>query len=144
MKKILFVCLCTFLLSSCKTVTGSFDIYTEKTTFLDFSKYLKDGFYIHTLTNMNFVYDNVGVVNVSIREGLVRVDGKPINRSYEEGTAEHKEFVASTKERKTASVYDALDILVKECQKRGANGVIGLNYKLVPGGCDIYAIAIKK
>lgn len=144
MKKILFVCLCTLLLSSCKTITGSFDIYTEKTTFLDFSKYLKDGFYIHTLTNMNFSYDNVGIVSVSIREGLVRVDGKPIKFSYEEGTAEHKEFIAAKKERKTASEYDALDILVKECKKRGANGVIGLDCKIVPDGCDIYAIAIKK
>lgn len=147
MKKVLLFCFCLCLLSGCSTiaVTGSYSVYVEKVDFLDFSKYVNNGFSINTLTNVHYPYENMGIIKITLREGLVRVDGKPIKLSYKEESAEYKDFKAAEKITKTATIYDGLDILVKECQKRGANGVIGLQYEYSPyGGVDISAIAIKK
>lgn len=143
MKKILFLLICVAFTSCVQTA------YIVRPTYIDFSKYQNEGFYINSLTNVTFDYSNLGLIQVVIRDGEVRVDGKDMSSKYD-SNKEFKDYINAEKKYKYATYEDALDVMVKICRERGSNGIIDLKLIDLPktdgrnGGVLLKAIAIKK
>lgn len=121
MRKILFTLAVLALLTSCR----SFPIYTENVHYLDLSKYQSDGFKVYVSEFVNFEYVNVGVVEVTVYDGVARTDGKPMGDTYKEGSKEYEDLVKSSK-MKYSTIDDAFLALINKCKEQGANGVIGV------------------
>lgn len=122
-------------------------------SYIDYESYFKNGFYLTESNSVGFEYIPMGTVNYILMGGYK-------TSKVEEKTEINPDAKFSVKEkrkktdtylltREEYSVYEAIDQVVNECKKKGANGIINLRINVVTGdyattGYTISGMAIKK
>lgn len=116
MKKTFLLLSSILLLSGC--VTRSYYIETGS---IDYSQYVKEGFFITEASSVSFNYEPVASVYTIVYSGKEKGWAK---------THKSKENPFPSDYRK-ANYVDGIDAIYKDAVSKGANGIIGLKYNAV-------------
>lgn len=123
MKRILLL-LTIVLLSSC--CGRNFYI---KTVSLDYSKYLKKGFFMTESPSVSFEYEPIASLQSIV------YSGRDKGRSKKKGN----DFYSLENEIRWATHDDGLEAIYQEARQKGANGIINITYTSIydkEGGID--------
>ncbi len=141
----------TLFITSCTTPTKT--SYRDSFV-IDYSRYLKQGFYITESNSVSFDYEPVGSV-VTILKGLQNSKQVEVYNEYSETDAQYSaknNRVPKTKIKtvnNNYTIYDAIDEFTSKCKEVNANGVINFQIKYTydvtyGSGYEISGMAIKK
>lgn len=140
--------------TSCVTSKGF-----KETAIVDYSSYYDEGFFISESNSVNFDYKPVGSVFTVVKGNYL------VEREYNRNRSGNSSVidVRSNKSPRQKSnrnswksyatqdynIYDALDEVVMECKKKGADGIINIkilftNDKKYGDGYEITGMAIKR
>ena len=140
MKKALLLLFPLFMAASCVTVKQGYSVTAEAT---NYGRYMQKGFYITEASSVSFDYTPVGHIRVEVTPGYEKEERTSTtygNETYADSPYQKTSYVYGDK-LIYADIYDALDRMVEECAKMGANGVICLEVRYEPAqvGSTVYA-----
>ncbi len=131
MKKALLLLFPLFMAASCVTVKQGYSVTAEAT---NYGRYMQKGFYITEASSVSFDYTPVGHIRVEVTPGYEKEERTSTtygNETYSESPYQKTSYVYGNK-LIYADIYDALDRMIEECSKMGANGVICLQVRYEP------------
>lgn len=134
MKRILFITSIVFLLSSC----GVKIPYKQYSTFVDYTQYTNQGFFISESNSISFDYEPIGSVRSFVESGYEVLKN---NNSNKETTNTHTYSYDELSKMKFgkyvyASPDAAISELVSKAKEIGANGIINLDVGYIPATTD--------
>lgn len=120
------VCVIFFSLTSCFPTQK----FSRTLSFVDFSSYTKDGFFLTELESVPFDYTTIGTMSVSETSG---VDKEYVQDAKEAtGFKKYEDGIYGSPSKKTdkhwrsANFYSCLDALVEEAKFAGGDGIVKL------------------
>jgi len=95
---------------------------------LDYSKYLKDGFYLTESNSVSFTHEPLASVSALQLSGYkIKSSGQKQFRDDAYQTGHSETYTTTTNEYVNATRSEVLEQLVKEAKSKGANGIINLD-----------------